>query len=110
MGIKLIKKTQEKINKLPTEQKDLVYVPGFTKADELAELVNDIHNQFKELGPEESGWDGDAMVCTKLSDAMKAPGLTYLLAVGDSDTVFAFASKYDRDCMIMDYLPDPEMW
>lgn len=111
MGIKLIKKTQEKITKLPTEQKDLVYVPGFTNEKGLTDLVADIHAQFKEAqnGGEESGWDGDANAW-KLQDAMKALDHKYLLVIGASDIVFAFTSKSDRDVVISDYLSDPEAW
>lgn len=111
MGIKLIKKTQEKLTKLPTVEKDLVYVPGFTNEKGLIDLVADIQAQYKEAqnGGEESGWDGDANAW-KLADAMKALDFKYLLTIGASDVVFAFTSKADRDCIINDYLPDPEAW
>ena len=111
MGIKLVKKTQEKLTKLPTVEKDLVYVPGFTNEKGLIDLVADIQAQYKEAqnSGDESGWDGDANAW-KLPDAMKALDFKYLLTIGASDVVFAFTSKADRDCIINDYLPDPEAW
>lgn len=111
MGIKLIKKTQEKLTKLPTVEKDLAYVPGFTNEKGLADLVQDIHAQYKEAqnGGEESGWEGNA-ISAPLSEVMELTDFPYLIAIGGSDTVFAFQSKSDRDCIISDYLPDPEAW
>lgn len=112
MGIKLIKKTQEKLTKLPTVKKDLVYVPGFTNEKGLADLVSDIHAQFKNAqnGGEESGWDGDATSFSSVPRVMELTDFPYLIAIGGSDTLFAFQSKSDRDCILSDYLPDPEAW
>lgn len=112
MGIKLIKKTQEKLTKLPTVKKDLVYVPGFTNEKGLADLVWDIHAQFKNAqnGGEESGWDGDATCYSSVPRVMELTDFPYLIAIGGSDTLFAFQSKLDRDCILSDYLPDPEAW
>ena len=111
MGIKLIKKTQEKLTKLPTVEKDLVYVPGFTNEAGLTDLVWDIHAQYKNAqgGGEESGWDGDATCFSSVSSIMDLD-YPYLIAIGGSDTLFAFQSKSDRDCILSDYLPDPEAW
>lgn len=110
MGIKLIKKTQEKLTELPTVEKDLVYVPGFTNEKGLAGLVGAIHAQYTEAqnGGEESGWDGDATCYSSIPLVMELTDFPYLIAIGGSDTVFAFQSESDRDCIISDYLPDPE--
>ncbi len=99
----------EKLAKLPTVQKDLVYVPGFTNEKGLRALVEDIHEQFKEAQStgEESGWDGDAGVFD-LKNAMGALDFKYLLTIGGSNLVFAFASESDRKAIISDYLPDPD--
>lgn len=96
---------------MKTEQKDLIYVPEFINESGLGELVSDIHAQWvaAQDDGEESGWEGDARVCT-LSSAMKAPEFKYLIAIGNSDTIFAFTSKSDRDCVISDYLSDIDVW
>jgi hypothetical protein len=99
----------EKLAKLPTVEKDLVYVPAFTNEKGLRALVEDIHEQFKEAqsNGEESGWDGDAGVFD-LKNAMGALDFKYLLTIGGSNLVFAFASPSDRSAVISDYLPDPD--
>ena len=111
MRINLIKKTQEGRRPLSVEKKSITYVPHFTNEKGLSDLVADIHAQYKDAqdGGEESGWDGDAKAL-ELKDAMNSLDYPYLLAIGGSNTVFAFTSESDRDCVIIDYLPDPEAW
>lgn len=93
------------------EQKDLIYVPEFINESGLADLVWDIHAQYKNAagGGEESGWEGDARAFSLVS-AMKATDFKYLIVIGNSDTVFAFTSKSDRDCVLSDYIPDIDVW
>lgn len=105
MGIKLIKKTNEGLRDLKTFKKDLVYVPEFTNEAGLNDVVQDIHAQFKNG---EDGWDGDAHVA-RLPTAMALTDFPYLIAIGGSDTLFAFQSKSDRDCILNDYLRDPDL-
>lgn len=103
MGIKLVKKMGEGLRNLKTFKKDLVYVPEFTNEKALADLVWDIHAQYKNG---EDGWDGDATCSSYLHDIMALTEYPYLIAIGDSDTLFAFTTKSDRDCIISDYLRD----
>lgn len=108
MGIKLIKKTNKKgeaLRDLKTFKKDLVYVPEFTNEKALSDLVEDIHALFKNG---EEGWEGDAHVA-RLPAAMALTDFPYLIAIGGSDTLFAFQSKSDRDCILSDYLRDPDL-
>lgn len=105
MGIKLIKKSREGLRDLKTFKKDLVYVPEFTNEKGLNDVVQDIHEQYKNG---EDGWDGDAHVA-QLPAAMALTDFPYLIAIGGSDTLFAFTSKDDRDCILNDYLRDPAM-
>lgn len=105
MGIKLIKKTNEGLRDLKTFKKDLVYVPEFTNEAGLNDVVQDIHAQYKNG---EDGWDGDAHVGL-LTSVMALTDFPYLIAIGGSDTLFAFQSKSDRDCILNDYLRDPDL-
>lgn len=108
MGIKLIKKTNKKgeaLRNLQTFKKDLVCVPEFTNEKGLNDIVQDIHAQFKNG---EDGWDGDAHVA-RLPAAMALTDFPYLIAIGGSDSLFAFQSKSDRDCILSDYLRDPDL-
>lgn len=107
MGIKLIKKTKkgEALRNLKTFKKDLVYVPEFTNEKGLNGIVQDIHAQFKNG---EDGWDGDAHAA-RLPAAMALTDFPYLIAIGNSDSLFAFQSKSDRDCILNDYLRDPDL-
>ncbi len=104
MGIKLVKKAGEALADLKTFKKDLVYVPEFTNEKALAGLVWDIHAQYKNG---EDGWEGDATCSSYVPDIMALTDFPYLIAIGGSDTLFAFQSKSDRDCVVSDYLPDP---
>lgn len=94
------------------EQKDLIYVPEFINESGLADLVWDIHAQFKNAqnGGEESGWDGDATCYSSIQRVMELTDFPYLISIGNSDTVFAFTSKLDRDCVLSDYIPDTSVW
>lgn len=105
MAIKLIKKNNEGLRNLQTFKKDLVYVPEFTNEKGLNDLVWDIHAQYKNG---EDGWEGDAHVA-RLPAAMALTDFPYLIVIGDSDTLFAFTSKSDRDCIISDYLRDTDL-
>lgn len=109
MAIKI--KVRESLSPMPVEKKDLVYVPKFINESGLNDLVWDIHAQYKNAanGEEESGWEGDARAFSFRS-AMKATEFKYLIAIGNSDTIFAFTSKLDRDCVLSDYLPDSDVW
>lgn len=84
---------------------DMKFVPGFTNARDLAELVDDIHQQWQDqlAGEEDSGWSGDAD-----HGALHEmhPRFQYLLAVAGSDQVFGFEDESDRACVISDYLPE----
>ena len=113
MGIKLIKKTNKKgeaLRNLKTFKKDLVYVPEFTNEKGLSDLVWDIHSQYKNAqnGGEESGWDGDAQSFSSVPRTMELTDFPYLIAIGGSHTLFAFQSQSDRDCILNDYLRDPD--
>lgn len=99
------KKKHEGLRDLKTFKKDLVYVPEFANEKALADLVVDIHDLFKDG---EEGWDGDAHVA-QLPAAMALTDFPYLIAIGGSDTLFAFQSKSDRDCILNDYLRDPDL-
>lgn len=105
MGIKLIKKKREGLRDLKTFKKDLVFVPEFTNEKGLNDVVQDIHAQYKNG---EDGWEGDARVA-RLPAAMALTDFPYLIAIGGSDTLFAFQSKSDRDCILNDYLRDPDL-
>lgn len=107
MGIKLIKKTPEALRPLKVMEKDLVYVPDFTNETGLADLVGDIHAQYVN---DEEGWAGDATCFSSIPRVMELDGFPYLIAIGGSDTIFAFQSQSDRDCVVSDYLPDPAAW
>lgn len=111
MYIKKQYEAKKREKRLPTEQKDLVYVPGFTNEKGLVGLIEGIHDQFKEAqnGGEESGWDGDAGAFD-FKNAMGALDHKHLLAIGGSNKVFGFTSKSDRDVVISDYLSDPDAW
>ena len=109
MGIKLIKKTNKKgeaLRNLQTFKKDLVYVPEFTNEKVLSDLVWDIHAQHKNG---EDGWEGDAQSFSSVPRIMELTDYPYLIAIGDSHTLFAFQSKEDRDCILSDYLRDPDL-
>lgn len=105
MGIKLVKKNSEARASLKTFKKDLVYVPEFTNTKALQELVADIHRQFMDG---EDGWDGNATNFSANPLVLEDPGYPYLLVVGGdfAESMFAFQSKSDRDCVVSDYLPD----
>jgi hypothetical protein len=105
MGIKMIKKAGEALVPLKTFKKDLVYVPEFKNEAGLTDLVWDIHAMYKNG---EEGWDGDATCFSSVSSIMDLTDFPYLIAIGGSDTLFAFQSKTDRDCIVSDYLPDPD--
>ena len=92
---------------MKTEQKDLIYVPEFINESGLNDLVQDIHAQH-ENG--EDGWEGDAQSFSSVPSVMKLADFPYLIAIGNSDTIFAFTSKLDRDCVISDYLSDIDVW
>lgn len=104
MGIKLIKKAGEALVPLKTFKKDLVYVPEFTNEAGLNDVVQDIHAQYKNG---EDGWEGDAQSFSSIQRVMELTDFPYLIAIGGSDTLFAFQSESDRDCIISDYLSDP---
>ena len=104
MGIKLIKKN-EGLRNLKTFKKDLVYVPEFTNERGLQELVGDIHSMYKNG---EEGWDGDAC-WSILKNVVDLTDYPYLIAIGGSNMIFAFTSESDRDCILMDYLRDPDL-
>ena len=106
MGIKLIKKNNEALHNLSTFKKDLVYVPEFTNESGLNDLISDIHAQYKNG---EDGWEGDAQAFSSIPRVMELTDFPYLIAIGDSDTLFAFQSKSDRDCILNDYLRDPDL-
>lgn len=105
MGIKLIKKN-EGLRDLKTFKKDLVYVPEFTNEAGLNDVVQDIHAQYKNG---EDGWEGDAQSFSSIQRVMELTDFPYLIAIGGSDTLFAFQSKSDRDCILSDYLRDPDL-
>ncbi len=106
MGIKLVKKAGEALVPLKTFKKDLVFAPEFTNEKSLNDLVQDIHAQYKNG---EDGWEGDAQSFSSIRRVMELTDFPYLIAIGGSDTLFAFQSKSDRDAIISDYLPDPDM-
>lgn len=105
MGIKLVKKSSEALARLKSFKKDLVYVPEFTNTKALQELVADIHKQFTDG---EDGWDRNATSFSTNPLVLEDPGYPYLLVVGGdfTESMFAFQSKSDRDCVVSDYLPD----
>lgn len=107
MGIKMIKKAGEALVPLKTFKKDLVYVPEFTHTKDLQELVDDIHTMYQNG---EDGWGGDAQSFSSIQRVMELTDFPYLIAIGGSDTLFAFQSESDRDCILSDYLSDPGMW
>ena len=107
MEIKLIKKKQEGLRNVKTFKKDLVFVPEFTNEKGLNDVVSDIHAQYKNG---EDGWEGDAQSFSSIPSVMELTDFPYLISIGGSDTLFAFQSKSDRDCIIDDYLSDPEAW
>lgn len=108
MGIKMIKKAGEALVPLKTFKKDLVYVPEFTNTKALQELIGDIHIMYQNG---EEGWDGDAVNFTSNPLVLESSDYPYLLVVGGdfAESMFAFQSKSDRDCIVSDYLPDPAM-
>ena len=106
MGIKLIKKSNEGLRDLKTFKKDLVYVPEFTNESGLNDVVQDIHALYKNG---EDGWEGDAQSFSSIQRVMELADYPYLIAIGDSDTLFAFQSKSDRDVIVSDYLRDPDL-
>lgn len=106
MGIKLIKKNNEALRDLKTFKKDLVFVPEFTNEKALSDLVWDIHAQYKNG---EDGWEGDAQSFSSIQRVMELTDFPYLIAIGGSDTLFAFQSESDRDCILSDYLRDPDL-
>lgn len=108
MGIKMIKKAGEALVPLKTFKKDLVYVPEFTNTKALQELIGDIHTMHQNG---EEGWDGDAVNFASNPLVLESSDYPYLLVVGGDfgESMFAFQSKSDRDCIISDYLPDPDM-
>ena len=98
------KKAGEALANLKTFKKDLVYVPEFKNEGALADLVWDIHAQYMNG---EDGWEGDAQCFSSVQRVMELTDFPYLIAIGGSDTLYAFESKSDRDCIVSDYLPDP---
>lgn len=111
MGIKLVKKNNEALRDLKTFKKDLVYVPEFTNPQALSDLVWDIHAQYKNG---EDGWEGDAQSYSSIQRVMELTDYPYLIVVGNKDTrfgdtIYAFQSKSDRDCILNDYLRDPDL-
>ena len=105
MGIKLVKKNSEARASLKTFKKDLAYVPEFTNTKALQELVADIHKQFMDG---EDDWEADAVNFAANPLILENTGYPYLLVVGGdfAESMFAFQTKSDRDCIISDYLPD----
>lgn len=108
MGIKFIKKEREALANLKTFKKDLVYVPEFTNTKALRELIDDIHTMYQ-YG--EEGWEGDAVSFSSYPRVLESSDYPYLLVAGGdfSESMYAFQSKSDRDCIVSDYLPDPTM-
>lgn len=100
------KKKREGLRDLKTFKKDLVYVPEFTNEAGLNGVVQDIHAQYKNG---EDGWGGDAQSFSSIQRVMELADFPYLIAIGGSDTLFAFQSKSDRDCILLDYLRDPDL-
>lgn len=108
MGIKFIKKAGEALSPLKTFKKDLVYVPEFTDTKALHELIDDIHTMYQ-YG--EEGWEGDAVNFSSYPRVLESSDYPYLLVVGGdfAESMFAFQSKSDRDCIVTDYLRDPDL-
>lgn len=104
MGIKMIKKAGEALVPLKTFKTNMIYVPEFKNERGLQALVADIHAMYKNG---EEGWDGDAC-WSILKNVVDLSDYPYLIAIGGSNMVFAFQSKTDRDCIVSDYLPDPD--
>ncbi len=100
------KKKREGLRDLKTFKKDLVYVPEFTNEAGLNDVVQYIHAQYKNG---EDGWGGDAQSFSSIQRVMELTDFPYLIAIGGSDTLFAFQSKSDRDCILLDYLRDPDL-
>ena len=100
------KKAVEGLRNLRTFKKDLVYVPEFEDEKALTDLIWDIHTMYKNG---EEGWDGDATCYSSVPRIMDLTEYPYMIAIGESSTLFAFTSKSDRDCVVSDYLPDLDM-